>query len=73
MFVIRNLVIVLKSGFVVSMVCLILVVLLDGKVIDYSCSKFFGLVEVKCFFSKFYVSFLDVCVDESFFVENVNG
>lgn len=62
-----------KSGFVVSMVFFFLVVLLDGKVIDWGCSKFFGLVEVKCFYFKFYVSFLEVCVDEIFYVENVNG
>ena len=73
MFATRNPVTVLKSGLVVSMACPILAASPDGKVIDHSCSKPFGLVEVKCPFSKFHVSPLDACADESFFAENVNG
>ena len=73
MFATRNPVTVFKSGFVVSMACPILAASPDGKVIDHSCSKPFGLVEVKCPFSKFHVRPLDACADESFFAENVNG
>ena len=73
MFATRNPVTVFKSGLVVSMACPILAASPDGKVIDHSCSKPFGLVEVKCPFSKFHVSPLDACADESFFAENVNG
>ncbi|CAH3181347.1 unnamed protein product [Porites lobata] len=44
-----------------------------GKVIDRGCSKPFGLVEVKFPYTKFHVSPLEACADESFFAENVNG
>ena len=56
-----------------SMACRILAASPDGKVVDHSCSKSFGLVEVKCPFSKFHESPLDACADESVFAENVNG
>ena len=59
MFATRNPVKVLKSGLVVSMACPIFAASPEGKVVDHSCSKLFGLVEVKCPFSKFHVSSLD--------------
>ena len=45
----------------------------NGKVIDRGCSKPFGLVEIKCPCTKFHVSPLEACADESFFAENLNG
>ena len=73
MFSTRNPVTVLKSGLAVSMASPFLATLPDGKVIDHSCSRPFGLLEVKCPFSKFHATPLDACADESFFAENVNG
>ena len=73
MFSTRNPVTVFKSGLVVSMASPFLAASPDGKVIDHGCSKPFGLVEIKCPYSKFHVSPLDACEDESFFAENVNG
>ncbi|CAH3169650.1 unnamed protein product, partial [Pocillopora meandrina] len=54
MFSTRNPVSVLKSGLVVSMASPFLAASPDGKVIDRGCSKPFGLVEVKCPYSKFH-------------------
>ncbi|PFX13588.1 Sushi, von Willebrand factor type A, EGF and pentraxin domain-containing protein 1 [Stylophora pistillata] len=45
----------------------------DGKVIDQGCSKPFGLVKVKCPYTKFHVNPLEACAGESFFAENGNG
>ena len=73
MFSTRNPVSVLKSGLVVSMASPFLAASPDGKVIDRGCSKPFGLVEVKCPYSKFHVSPLEACTDETFYAENVNG
>ena len=73
MFSTRNPVSVFKSGLVVSMASPFLAASPDGKVIDRGCSKPFGLVEVKCPYSKFHVSPLETCADERFFAENVNG
>lgn len=73
MFSTRNPVSVFKSGLVVSMASPFLAASPDGKVIDRGCSKPFGLVEVKCPYSKFHVSPLEACADETFYAENVNG
>ena len=72
MFSTRNPVSVFKSGLVVSMASPFLAASPDGKVIDRGCSKPFGLVEVKCPYSKFHVSPLEACADETFYAENVN-
>lgn len=73
MFSTRNPVSVFKSGLVVSIAPPFLAASPDGKVVDRGCSKPFGLVEVKCPYTKFHVSPLEACADESFFAENVNG
>ena len=72
MFSTRNPISVFKSGLVVSIASPFLAASPDGKVIDRGCSKPFGLVEVKCPYTKFHVSPLEACDDESFFAENVN-
>jgi len=45
----------------------------EGKVIDHRCSQTFGLLEIKCLYSKFYVGPSAARTDESFFAENANG
>ena len=72
MFLTRNPVSVFKSCLVVSMASPFFAAASEGKVIDHGCSKPFRLVEIKCLYSKFHVSPLDACADESFFAENVN-
>ena len=67
MFSTRNPVSVFKSGLVVSMASPFLAASPDGKVIDRGCSKPFGLVEVKCPYTKFHVSSLEACADGTFF------
>lgn len=68
----KILVVVFKSGFVVLKSCFVFGVLLDVKVVDFGCLFCFGLVEVKCFYIKFYVIFLEVCFDFIFFMEKVS-
>ena len=62
-----------QIGLVVSMASPFLEASPHGKVIDRGCSKPFGLVGVKFPYTKFHVSPLEACADESFFAENVNG
>ncbi len=44
----------------------------DARIIDKGCSIRFGLREVKCPYTKFRVTPLEVCSDPSFFMEKVN-
>ena len=73
MFSTRNPVSLFKIGLVVSMASPFLEASPDDKFIDRGCGKPFGLVEVKCPYTKFHVSLLEACADGSFLAENVNG
>lgn len=63
---------VFKSGLVVSMASPFLAASPEGKIIDHGCSQPFGLLEIKCPYSNFYVCPSAACLDESFFAENAN-
>ena len=62
-----------KSGLVVSIASSFLAASPVGKVIDRGCNKPFGVVVVKCPYTKFHVSPLEACAEENFCAENVNG
>ena len=64
---------VFKSGLVISMDAPYLGASPDAKVIDPGCSDPFGLSEVKCPETKYLVTSLDACSDNSFFMEEVDG
>lgn len=56
-------------GFVVLKGCLILGVIFDVRVVEFGCVYYFGIVEIKCLYIKYYVIFFDVCIDLKFFME----
>lgn len=64
---------IFKSGLVVYKREPVLACPPDGKVIDEGCSKPFGLLEVKCPETKFFVSPFDACSEPSFCSENIDG
>ena len=70
---IRRPVQIFKSGLVISPDSPYLGASPDAKVIDPGCSKPFGLAEVKCPETKYLVTPLDACSDNSFYLEEVNG
>ena len=45
----------------------------NNKVIDGGCSDPFGLVEIKYSQTKYYVTPLDVCSHENFYLEDIDG
>jgi len=73
MFATRNRVKVFKSGLVVSMELPFIGASPDGKVVDVGCVEQFGLVEVKCPFTKFLVTPVEACSDDKFCAELVDG
>lgn len=64
---------IFKSGLVISPDSPYLGASPDAKGIDPGCSNPFGLSEVKCPETKYLVTPLDACSDNSFFLEEVNG
>ncbi|KAL9967600.1 hypothetical protein ACROYT_G025862 [Oculina patagonica] len=60
---------VLPCGLVVSKGCPILGATPDAKIIDFGCTDYFGIAEVKCPYTKFQVTPLDASTDEKFFME----
>jgi len=64
---------VLKSGLFVSPKIPILGCSPDSKVIDLSVKDRFGIVEVKCPFSKSHISPVDACEDPAFYMELKDG
>ena len=62
-------VMVLPCGLVVSRGCPILGATLDANVVDFGCSDYFGIAEVKCQYTKYHVTLLDACRDAKFFME----
>lgn len=60
---------VLPCGFVVSQGIPIIGATPDARVIDFGCVDHFGLLEVKCPYTKHHVTPLDACSDPKIFVE----
>ena len=60
---------VLPCGFVVSQGIPIIGATPDARVIDFRCMDHFGLAEVKCPYTRHYVTPLDACSDPKFFME----
>ena len=63
--------VVLKCGLVVSNQRAVLAAAPDGKVVDFGCSKPFGILEVKCPSTKSAVTPMDACADPKFFCQRV--
>ena len=59
---------VLPCGFVVSKGCPILGATPDARVVDFGCTDYFGIAEVKCPCTKYHVTPLDACTDPKFFM-----
>lgn len=62
-----------KSGLVVCLEAPYLGASPDWKVIDAGCIDPFGLVEIKCPQTKYFVTPLDAFSHENVFIENVNS
>ena len=60
---------VLPCGLVVSKGCPILGATPDARVVDFGCTDYFGIAEVKCPYTKYHVTPLDACTDAKFFME----
>ena len=60
---------VLPCGLVVSKGCPILGATPDARVVDFGCTDYFGIAEVKCSYTKHHVTPLDACTDEKFFMK----
>ena len=60
---------VLPCGLVVSKGCPILGATPDARVVDFGCTNYFGIAEVKCPYTKYQVTPLDACTDAKFFME----
>ncbi|XP_073237731.1 uncharacterized protein [Porites lutea] len=60
---------VLPCGLVVSKGCPILGATPDARVVDFGCTDYFGIAEVKCPYTKHHVTPLDACTDEKFFMK----
>lgn len=45
----------------------------NAKIVDFGCSINFGLAEVKCPHTKFYVTPLDACSDPNFFISKISA
>ena len=69
----NKIILVYKSGLVISREDPYLGASPDGKVIDKGCTQHFGLVEIKCPQTKFMVTPLEACSNPNFFLENLNG
>ena len=61
----------LKRGLPISKELSNLAATPDGKVIDFSCSQPYGILEVKCPSTKSFVTPLHACADHKFFCERV--
>ena len=64
---------VCKSGLVVCLDSPYFGASPDSKVIDGGCSDRFGLVEIKCPQTNYYVTQLDACSHENFCLEDIDG
>ena len=60
---------VLPCGLVVSKGCSLLGATPDAQVVDFGCTDYFGIAEVKGPYTKYHVSPLDACTDPKFFME----
>ena len=63
---------VLPCGLVVSKGCLILGATPDARVVDFGCSDYFGIADVKCPYTKYHVTPLDACTDPKYFMEKTS-
>ena len=41
----------------------------DARVVDFGCTDYFGIAEVKCPYTEHHVTPLDACTDTKFFME----
>lgn len=73
MYSIRRPVVLFKSGLVVAMDAPFLGASPDSKVIDVTCEDQYGLVEIKCPYTKSYVTPLEACSDQTFFCGEIDG
>ena len=63
---------VLPCGLVVSKGCPILGATPDARVVDFGCTDYFGIAEVKCPYTRYHVTPLDACTDPKFFMEETS-